>query len=457
MTTQLVTIGEGRAPTSDETLCVGIDLGTTHSVVALAKDQQATVLPLEGAHQGLVPSLLDESLAWIPEPQAGCYHDFKSFMETPQVPLQGVSVRRSATPEALSAALCAHLKRLTEKTLGHPVMNAVLTVPARFSNVARKATKEAAQQAGLNVIRLLNEPTAAALAYGLNHASEGLYLIYDLGGGTFDATLLRLQGEVFQVLATTGDLHLGGHTIDQAIAQTWGANPEDPLALQAARALKEGRPHLSAFPPLSPEALNALIESPVRRTVTIIQKMLAEAQILPSALNGVVLVGGSTRLAQVKAHLAALFGPSKILDTIDPDRAVALGAALHAEALTHHTPRRPLLLDVVPASLGLETVMGYVENIIPKYTPTPISVNIQFSTIYDNQTQVLIHLVQGDDLKVENCTSLGRFILKGIPPLPKGQPRLTISLSVDEDGLLHLEASEATSGAQQALTIESYL
>lgn len=446
---QLITIGEkGIVPT--ETPCIGIDLGTTRSAVALARGQKAEVLPLAGTENGLMPSLLDAHLTPLSEAETGCFHDFKSAMESPDTPLPG-----GKTPKELSAALLSALKQRAETALGRSVTNAVITVPARFSNVARKATKEAAQEAGLNVIRLLNEPTAAALAYGLNHSAQGIYLVYDFGGGTFDATLLRLQDGVFQVLATTGDLFLGGHTIDRDIALFWERDPDDPLVLDEARRVKEKASDPSNL--LDESALDALVERSVRRTLTIVQKMLAEAQILPNAIEGVVLVGGSTRLKRVHEDLGQLFGATKILATIDPDRAVALGAALHAEALTHHTPNRPLLLDVVPASLGIETVMGYVENIIPKYTPTPISVQMQFSTIRDNQTQILIHVVQGDDLQVANCTSLGRFILKGIPPLPKGQPRLIIRFRVDEDGLLTVDASEATSGVQEHLTIESYV
>lgn len=448
--TQLITIGEEQK-VHTAALCVGIDLGTTRSAVALARDQKARILPLRGAQDGLVSSLLDTNLALIQKATPSCFHDFKNAMESPNIPLLG-----GRTPQELSASLFSALKQQAEEQLGCPVINAVVTVPARFSNVARKATKEAAQQAGLTVIRLLNEPTAAALAYGLNHSVQGVYLIYDLGGGTFDATLLRLQGNVFQVLATTGDLFLGGHTIDHDIALFWNSNPDDPLVLETARSVKEGKKILSA-PTLDAETLDAIVERSVRRTIMIVQKMLSETQILPSDIAGVVLVGGSTRLRRVHKDLEQLFGADKIFATIDPDRAVALGAALHAEALTHHTPHRPLLLDVVPASLGIETVMGYVENIIPKYTPTPISVQMQFSTIQDHQTQILIHVVQGDDLQVVNCTSLGRFILKGIPPLPKGQPRLLIRFCVDENGLLTVEASETTSGVQQHLTIESYV
>lgn len=448
---RLVTIGE-KEKVQKEDPCIGIDLGTTYSVVALSHNQKAKVLPLAGAlEENLVPSLLDVHCTLIPQMTSKCFHDFKNAMECPDKPLPG-----GQTPKKLSTAVLKGLREKIEVALGQPITNAVITVPARFSNIARKATKEAAEEAGLNVIRLLNEPTAAALAYGLNHSAQGVYLVYDFGGGTFDATLLRLQGGVFQVLATTGDLFLGGHTIDCDIAQFWGHNPDDPLVLEIARTVKEGRSTPLA-PVLRAEDFDLIVERSVRRTFVIVQKMLAEAQILPSGIDGVVLVGGSTRLKRVRQDLADLFGKDKVLGTIDPDRAVAMGASLHAEALTHHTSHRPLLLDVVPASLGIETIMGYVENIIPKYTPTPISVQMSFSTIRDNQTQILIHVVQGDDLQASNCASLGRFVLKGIPPMPKGQPRLTIQFSVDENGLLKVEASEALSGVQQGLTIESYL
>lgn len=435
--------------------CVGIDLGTTHSVVAFSHNQKVDVLPIGLKEKEFIPSILDENLSLIPTLQEKCFHNFKSFMETPYD-----KVFSPYTPEDLTEALCKHIKKLSEQFFQNNVQNAVITVPARFSDIARKATKLAAQKAGIHVIRLLNEPTAAALAYGLNHKAQGVYMVYDFGGGTFDVTLLRIQEGIFQVLATTGDLHLGGSVIDQDIVRFMGKDPKDPLLLRKACLLKEfyHDKNYSSEWDIPSNDFDEIVECSVGKTLLIVKKILSDVHMTPEKVQGVILVGGSTRLKKVTEDLSRIFGFSKILNTIDPDRAVAIGAALHAEALTHHAlPNRPLLLDIIPASLGLETVMGYVENIIPKYTPAPVHVKMQFSTMYNNQTEILIHIVQGEGQKIEKCVSLGRFTLKNIPPMPKGQPKISVSLNVDEDGILTVEAREITCGVHQSLVIESYL
>jgi molecular chaperone HscA len=451
--------------------CIGIDLGTTNSVVAIADQQSARILTI--GKDNLIPSILTEDFALANETGKGVYYDFKRFMEDPDEPnFHG----RSALE--LSTALLRNIRERINDVIGAQDTNVVLTVPARFSDVARKATKVAAQQAGLNVVRLLNEPTAAALAYGLNvmfspnaataHASgknpeDGLYVVYDFGGGTFDVTVLRLEGDVFQVLGTTGNLNLGGNNIDRDISESLHLSGENIENLQHARFLKEQYNDKLRCGNLevSDEALASTIQGSIRKhahqTLHIMGNVLSDLQINKDEILGVILVGGSTRLKFVVDCLKDAFGANRVFSEIDPDCAVALGAALHCEALTgHERASRPLLLDIVPASLGIETLMGYVENIIPKYTPTPIHVNMLFSTMYDNQTDVLIHIIQGEEMLATNCVSLGQFVLKGIRPMLKGKPQIQLNFGVDEDGVLTVKASELLSGVQQSLVIEPY-
>lgn len=432
---------------------LGVDLGTTNSVVALSQQKNVEILPLGPTHSGLFPSLLGPDGQALSFLQAGCFHDFKREMETPDKELAP-----GVTPRGLTTALCRALRQASWQALGAPAERIVLTVPARFSDRARKATKEAAQTAGFQVIRLLNEPTAAALAYGLNHKKEGLFLVYDLGGGTFDATLLRIQGDVFQILATSGDLFLGGHTLDQAIVRWWKQDVNDPLWLKKARHLKESLSDPSFVSEELPrEVFDALARELLLKTRSLVTSMLEETLLRAEDVEGVVLVGGSTRLPQVVPLLRDLFRKASIYQSLDPDRAVAIGAALHAEALTAMAPQdRPLLLDVIPASLGLETAMGIVENILPRYTPTPVQTTVPFSTMVDNQTEVLIHVLQGDAIRKEGCVSLGKFILKGIPPMPKGQPKINVTFQVNEDGILTVQAEELLSDTRQRLVLEEY-
>jgi molecular chaperone HscA len=402
----------------------------------------------------------------------------------------------------LSAALLRVIKERTEKYLQQQISGAVITVPARFSNIARDATKRAAKMAGINVIRLVNEPTAAAIAYGLNSA-DGVFLIYDFGGGTFDATILRIECGVFQVLATDGDLRLGGDDIDEAILVRMGLE-KSKENIDFARVIKEGGGDEVAVGAQCEAAVGAQCEAAVdalgelqnceaavsaqgevavgaqgeaavgalqraaaglsvsavalpfvNRTLEIISKILRNLMMSPDDIDGVVLVGGTSRLACVRQKLAEMFGEGKIKNTVDPDTAVAIGAGIHAETIaSKNFSVRPLLLDVVPSGLGIETMMGCVETIIPKYTPTPASAKMQFSTFYDNQTEILIHVVQGDHVLAQNCTSLGRFVLGGIQPLPGGKPRICVVFNVDEDGILKIEASEELSGVKRELIVD---
>lgn len=448
---QLVSIQEKKS--TPPQAIVGIDLGTTHSVVAEAAQQQAKVLSIGENHSALLPTMLDAmGQHLVDRPEDGCIEGFKRSMEEPDVPLAS-----GQTPVELSARVLSILKQRTETLLGQRIAGAVLTVPAHFSNVARQATKRAAKQAGLEVLRLLNEPTAAALAYGLQKSdAAGTYLVYDFGGGTFDVTILHMEHGIFQVLASTGDLQLGGRDIDLALLEAVGkTNPSLTERLVAQTVKETGRTHDNALG-ITRTQFDGVLDHFVQKTLRIVQRVLADLHQTPADIDKVLFVGGSTRSDAVFLGMASLFGKDKILRDIDPDRAVAIGAALHACALAdlNHAAARPLLLDIVPASLGLETAMGVVENIIPRYTPTPIRVQMPFSTFYNNQTDILIHILQGDHILASECTSLGQFILQGINPMPGGKPKIMITFEVNEDGILTVDAYEEISGVQKTLTLE---
>lgn len=434
---------------------IGVDLGTTYSVVAAADAEGPVQVLSIGRDLGdLVPTRLNAGgVQLVDAPEAPAIDGFKRAMERPNQPVAGCA----QTPQQLSAAVLRALKTRTEKSLGAEVAGAVITVPAHFSNVAREATKAAARDAGLPVMRLLNEPTAAALAYGLQKESDrGTYLVYDFGGGTFDVTVLHREQDVFQVLGSDGDLHLGGSDIDAALLAAAGVHAPSAVQKHAARLLKEsGKANLSILP-LSQASFDAIMRDFFKKTAKIVQTMLASLQLEPVDIDKVLLVGGASRAGTVSDGMKDWFGTQKILRDIDPDRAVAIGAALHAGALQdpHQHAARPLLLDIVPSALGIETASGVVESIIPRYTPTPIRVKMGFSTFYNNQTDILIHIVQGNATMVADCTSLGRFVLAGIPPMPSGQPQIEVVFSVDEDGVVAVEAKEKISGAEASISLE---
>jgi molecular chaperone HscA len=426
---------------SNNGVFIGIDLGTTNSAVSISHNQIAEVLILKDSNNGLIKSSVNIN--------GNLISGFKRYLETPNNVFSN-----EKTSFELFSILFEQIKMQIEEYLQKPIRGAVITVPARFSNIARDATKLAAQNAGINVIRILNEPTAAAIAYGLN-SSNGIFIIYDFGGGTFDATLLRIENSVFQVLATSGDLKLGGDDIDGDIIEFLRLLPTNENKTIAKEIKESFTQTLNSEKQISEEDFEKIVKKYVNKTINITKNILLDLHLDSSEIDGIVLVGGSTRLDYVKKALAKIFSLEKIKGSIDPDRAVAIGAALHAEALTNNSLSfRPLLLDIVPASLGIETVMGCVETIIPKYTPTPVSTKMQFSTFYNNQREILIHIVQGDQILVQNCTSLGKFILKGIQPMPAGQPKIQIIFTVDENGILTVEACEEISGTKQSLSVD---